>query len=148
MADRGRKSAASLSVVGTSASVIVRLAPPHDLEASQRAIWLTTVNSKPADWFGPEHAPILIEYVRHVATAAVLSKQIEDFDPAWLIDDDGLKRYDKLTGMRAREAGVINTLARSMRLTQQAVIRADAAGTSKARRSGASKPWQTLENGE
>lgn len=146
MADRGRKSAASLSVVG-AVSLVQRLAPPADLTPEQRSVWLVTVNSKPAEWFSPEHAPLLTEYVRHIVTSQVLTKQIEDFDPEWFGDDDGLKRYDRLTGMRAREAGVINTMARSMRLTHQAIYRPDKASLSKG--SGASrKPWQSLDQNE
>lgn len=143
MAQPGRKSAASLSVVGTVTS-LKRLAPPGDLTPDQRSIWLATVNSKPAEWFGDEHMPILREYVRHVVTAEVLTQQIEGFDPAWMADDEGLKRYDRLTSMRAREAGVINTLARSMRLTQQAAYRADKAATLNDKGRGR-KPWQQLE---
>lgn len=143
MAQPGRKSAASLSVVG-SVTTLQRLAPPAELTDAQRQIWLATVNSKPAEWFGEEHLPILREYVRHVVTAEFLTKQIEEFDPAWMADDEGLKRYDKLTGMRAREAGVINTLARSMRLTQQAAYRADKAATLGDKGKGR-KPWQTVD---
>ena len=143
MAQPGRKSAASLSVVGEVTS-LRRLAPAPGLTQAQLQIWLATVNSKPAEWFGDEHAPILLEYVRHVATAEVLSRQIEEFDPAWMADDDGLRRFDKLTAMRAREAGVINTLARSMRLTQQAVYRANKAATLGDAGRGR-KPWQTIE---
>lgn len=143
MAQPGRKSAASLSVVST-VTTLQRLAPPAELTDAQRQIWLATVNSKPAEWFGEEHLPILREYVRHIVTAEVLTQQIDEFDPAWMADDDGLKRYDKLTGMRAREAGVINTLARSMRLTQQAAYRADKAATLGDRGKGR-KPWQTVE---
>lgn len=143
MAQPGRKSAASLSVVGTVTS-LKRLAPPEDLTSDQRQIWLATVNSKPAEWFGDEHMPILREYVRHVVTAEVLTRQIEEFDPAWMADDDGLKRYDRLTGMRAREAGVINTLARSMRLTQQAAYRADKAASLGDKGKG-KKPWQVVD---
>lgn len=108
----------------------------------QRALWLVTVNSKPAEWFGPEHVPLLVEYVRHVETANLLTKQIEGFDPAWMGDDDGIKRYDRLTKMRSRESAVIHQLARSMRLTQQAQYRADKAATLAAR-GGGRKPWQT-----
>lgn len=143
MAQPGRKSAASLSVVGEVTS-LRRLAPAPGLTQTQLQIWLATVNSKPAEWFGDEHAPILLEYVRHVATADVLSRQIEEFDPAWMADDDGLRRFDKLTSMRAREAGVINTLARSMRLTQQAAYRADKAASLGDKGKGR-KPWQTFE---
>lgn len=144
MAQPGRKSAASLSTVVGMVTSLKRLAPPDDLTTEQRSIWLATVNSKPAEWFGDEHMPILREYVRHVVTAEVLTREIDGFNPEWMADDDGLKRYDRLTGMRAREAGVINTLARSMRLTQQAAYRADKAATLNYKGKGR-KPWQTLE---
>lgn len=130
-----------MAVAGVVTS-LTRVSPPRDLTDTQRVIWLATVNSKPAEWFGDEHVPILVEYVRHIETANALTQQIEAFDPEWLKDDDGLKRYDKLTKMRAREAGVINTLARSMRLTQQAMYRADKAGTLGSK-GGGRKPWQT-----
>jgi hypothetical protein len=105
MAQPGRKSAASLSVAGV-VTTISRVAPPQALTDRQRGIWLATVNSKPAEWFGDEHVPMLVEYVRHIETADLLTQQIEEFDPEWLKDDDGLKRLDRLTGMRAREAGL------------------------------------------
>jgi len=144
MQQRGRKSTASLAVAGV-VTTLTRIAPPRTLSDAQRSIWLATVNSKPAEWFGDEHVPILAEYVRHIETAELLTQQIEGFDPDWMKDDDGLKRYDKLTKMRAREAGVINTLARSMRLTQQAVYRADKAATL-SKGGGSRKPWQTVES--
>ncbi len=145
MTQPGRKSAASLAVAGV-VTTITRIAPPRTLTDAQRSIWLATVNSKPAEWFGDEHVPMLAEYVRHIETADTLTQQIEAFDPEWMKDDDGLKRYDKLTKMRAREAGVINTLARSMRLTQQAVYRADKAATMAGKGGGGRKPWQTVES--
>lgn len=146
MIQPGRKSAAALAVVG-EVSVVSRVPPPAELTDSQRALWMETVNSKPAEWFGPEHVPLLLEYVRHVATADMLSRQIEAFDAAWLADDDGLKRLKTLTTMRTKEAQVINTLARSMRLTQQAIYRADKAATLVNRVRGGRKPWQLPEEG-
>src|SRR4051812_26832221 len=112
MAQPGRKSAAALSVVGQLASVS-RVHPPAELTDAQRGLWLETVNSRPAEWFGPEHVALLVEYVRHVSTADVLTQQIQAFDPAWLADDDGLRRMNTLTAMRARETQCITTLARS-----------------------------------
>lgn len=140
MTQPGRKSAASFSVVG-GLSVITRAPPPAELTDDQRALWLATVNSKPAEWFGPEHIPLLLEYVRHVSTAAMLTEQIQAFDPEWMTTDAGLKRMKTLTAMRAREAQVINTLARSMRLTQQAVYRADKAATLTGKVIGR-QPWE------
>jgi len=68
---------------------------------------------------------MLVDYCRHVVKADVIDAQIKQFDPEWLNENDGLKRYDRLLAMAHRESQIINTLARSMRLTHQASYRAD-----------------------
>lgn len=85
---------------------------------------------------------MLLELVRHVSTAAMLTRQIEAFDPKWLTDDDGLKRMKTLCAMRVQEAQIINTLMRSMRLTQQAIYRADKAATLAGKGGRGRKPWE------
>lgn len=141
MAHRGRKSAASLAVVSPEVGA-PRALPPAILTPAQRVVWMETVNSKPSEWFGPEHVPILEAYCRHVVTARTLAEQIETFDPEWIKDDDGLKRFDRILAMHTRETGRVNELARAMRLTQQSIYRADKAATLE-KRGRASKPWQT-----
>lgn len=140
MAQRGRQSVASLavaaSITGTS-----RLAPPANLTAMQKAVWVSVVNARPADWFGDEHVGMLAQYCRHKVQSDLIAQQLECFDPAWLVDDDGLKRYDKLGGMLERETRAMNALLRSMRLTQQSLISKDKTpGKAQGR-----KPWQ-VEN--
>lgn len=141
MAERGRKSTASLAIASPS-SLSVRLAPPADMTAAQKAVWVTVVNSKPADWFGEEHAPMLTQYCRHKVQADLIAQQHEAFDPAWLADDDGLKRYDKLGAMMERETRAMTALLRSMRLTQQSLIRAEKVVHPQGK---GRKPWQ-IEN--
>jgi hypothetical protein len=138
MAERGRKSAASLAVAQT-APLATRIGPPADLTPAQKAVWMTVVNSKPVDWFGDEHGPMLAQYCRHKVQSDVIAQQLEAFDPEWLADEDGLKRYDKLLAMNERESRAMTCLLRAMRLTQQSLIRADKVvkGVSKTR-----KPWQ------
>lgn len=145
MAQRGRKSAASLAVVPVAVGA-PRALPPATLTPAQRCVWLETVNAKPSEWFGPEHVPVLEAYCRHVVTARGLAQQIEDFDPEWLKDDDGLRRYDRLLSMHVRETGRVNEFARAMRLTQQAIYRADKAATL-SNRGRAAKPWQADVDG-
>lgn len=137
---RGRKSAASLAVA-SPLNINPRLAPAPDLTPAQRAVWLAVVNSKPADWFGEEHGPMLAQYCRHKVMADLIAQQQEQFDPAWMTDDEGLKRADKLSAMMERETRAMNALLRSMRLTQQSLIRADKVVNNARGR----KPWQ-LEN--
>lgn len=145
MQQRGRKSAASLAVVGSEIPGITRIPPPMTLSDGERAVWLATVNSKPAEWFGLEHVPLLVNYVRHVVAADVLDGQIRDFDPEWLKGDEGLSRYEKLRKIFRQETEAINRLARAMRLTHQSIYRADKAATLTDRARGR-KPWE--ESGE
>ena len=139
---RGRKSAASLAVVSAEVGA-PRATPPAGLTPAQRMVWLETVNSRPAEHFGPEHIPILESYCRHVVSARLLSEQIEDFDSEWLKDDAGLKRYDKLLAMHVRETGRVNEFARAMRLTQQSVYRGE-----KAVPKVGARPWEFEQDPE
>jgi hypothetical protein len=120
---RGRKSAAALAVVDEACSAGISV--PPGLTAGERVVWMTTVSSKPADWFGSEHVPILVEYVRCVCRAQVIDRQIKAFDDDWLATAEGLVRFEKLTAIAIKTAGMINRLATAMRLTQQATILAD-----------------------
>jgi hypothetical protein len=147
MTQRGRKSAAALAVVREAPSV-VRLRPPAELTAVERSLWLEVVNSKPAEWFGPEHGPLLRGYVKHSIRAQLLDEQIDAFDPEWLKDEDGLKRYDRLLAMREREMRAASSLATRMRITQQGVWRADKAGTLSQQGGGGRKPWQTVDDSD
>ena len=36
-----------------------------------------TVQSTPADWFGPEHIPVLVEYARHVCLGHVVDAELK-----------------------------------------------------------------------
>src|SRR5690606_11135024 len=75
MEGRGRKSTASLTVLKGGAGS--RIEPPKGMAKSQRELWDAVVGSKPADWFGPDNAPLLVEYVRAVDMANKLERQIE-----------------------------------------------------------------------
>src|SRR5690349_15437450 len=119
MAQRGRKSAASLSLGVVTGLPGQRPQPPDELTDEQADLWRAVVTTKPADWFQPDTHPLLSQYVRHVTAARVLATQIDGMDPACLADQEHLQRYEKLLAMRERESRAINALARGMRLTQQ-----------------------------
>jgi hypothetical protein len=139
MDQRGRKSVSSMSIA-SPVQEIRRHAPPEGLSDLETEIWVMVVDALPADWFGRDQLPLLLAYCKHAARAQLLDQEIDEFDPKWLKDDDGLKRYDKLLGMRERETRQITTLARSMRITQQSRTHKDKAG-SMARKGGGGKPW-------
>lgn len=139
-AKRGRKSAASLAVVTPIPGQ--RHAPPDELTDEQADIWRAVVATKPATWFTEDTHPLLMGYCRHVVAGRSLARMIDAFDMALAETEDGLKRYEKLLQMRERESRAMTALARSMRLTQQAQLKAETAATRAASVGGARKPWE------
>lgn len=141
MATRGRKSAASLSVV--VGSIDGRAAAPNDLTAAQRKVWADTVATEAVDVFrGEARLQMLRDYCRHVVEADRLAAVIDQFDMAWLDDDDGVRRYDKLAALRDREARAAADKATKLRLTNQARYTPQAAATASKNAGGARKPWE------
>lgn len=142
MAQRGRKSAASLSI---SRPVPVlsesRLAPPVHLPDAERDVWLQVVNDQPANAFSETHAHLLELYCRHVVLSRVLADEILNFDRSWIADDDGLKRYDKLLAMHERESRAASSAATRLRITRQAIDQQTVA-RSIINAPKAKKPWE------
>lgn len=140
MGTRGRKSSASLAVV--TALPGQRPEPPAELNEAQANEWRAIVGRMPADWFTRETQPLLVQYCRHVVKARLVAKAVDEFDPAWLADEEGLKRYDKLTQIAEREGRAMSSLATRMRITQQSRYNAAAANTASAKAGVAKKPWE------
>lgn len=137
-----RKSAASLEVATRPAiGVSERLSPPLHLSEAERSVWLQCVNDQPADAFTQVHAPLLELYCRHVVNARVIADEVAQFDRAWLADDDGLKRFDRLLAMAEREGRAASSLATRLRITRQAVHEITAARQLK-NAPRTSKPWE------
>ena len=141
MATRGRKSAAALSVV--AGSIDGRPQPPADLTTFQKELWQRTVAAEPLEQFRTAALQQLLrEYCRHAEAAHILAGEIDTFDAAWLADEDGLKRYDRLLAMRDRETKAVADKATKLRLTNQSRYTPQAAATA-AKHSGAPrKPWE------
>lgn len=137
MEGRGRKSAASLTVV--PAGIPARMEPPQGLTESQVAMWREIVAGKPADWFAADNAPLLAEYVRAVDMCNALAFQIgaalagDPVEAALL-----LKGY---LDMRDKEAKRATSIATKLRLTQQSRYTPQAAATAD-RKAGGARPWQ------
>ncbi|MDR5777790.1 MULTISPECIES: hypothetical protein [unclassified Caballeronia] len=143
MAQRGRKSAASLAIAPTVPIALEqRLAPPVHLSDAERAAWLELVNDQPAGAFSATHAPLLEMYCRHVVNARTLADELLNFERAWLARDDGLKRYDRLLAMSERESRAASSLATRLRITRQAVEHPTTAGRAIANQKKAGKPWE------
>jgi hypothetical protein len=139
MQQRGRKSIASLSVV---ADIAGRPQPPAELTEFEAALWQKVTATKPSDWFTADCHQLLIAYCRHASQAAVIDQQIAAFEPVWLAEREGLERYGKLIDIRAKCSGMLNSLSRAMRLTQQSRYGAVKAETHSNRAKTARKPWE------
>lgn len=136
-----RKSAASLEVARPAIGVSERLSPPLHLSEAERSVWLQCVNDQPADAFTQVHAPLLELYCRHVVNARVIADEVAQFNRAWLADDDGLKRFDRLLAMAEREGRAASSLATRLRITRQALDHATVARKVVAM-PRTSKPWE------
>jgi hypothetical protein len=120
MASRGRRSAASFSVISPISDH--RPAPPDELTDEQANEWLAIVDRLPADWFKRETTPLLVALCRHIATARMLSRQIDRIDE--MFEDvlgvaEGVAHLDRLLAMRAREVAGMAAMATKLRLTPQ-----------------------------
>jgi hypothetical protein len=134
MTTRGRKSAASLSVVRADAIEITeRAKPPRDLTPEQAEEWRAVVNRMPADWFPRETHGLLAQYCRHLVAARRVAQLIQSAEAG---DEFDVDEYDKLLKMQEREGRAISSLATRMRLTQQTTY-----DKSKKKPSAARKPW-------
>ena len=141
MAQRGRKSAASIAVRAAPTLSDSRLPAPLHMSDAEQAVWVDVVNDQPASAFSPTHGPLLEMYRRHVVLSRVLADEILNFDRAWLADDDGLKRYDRLLAMHERESRAASSAATRLRITRQAIDQQTVA-RSIINAPKAKKPWE------
>lgn len=140
MAERGRKSAASLSVI--AGSIDGRPSPPADLNKAQSEVWERTVANEAADVFKTAALQQLLkEYCRHVVSAKKLAAMIEATEQMPQMSPDDLADYDRLLKMRDRETKAIADKATKLRLTNQARYTPQAAATA-AKKGTERKPWQ------
>lgn len=126
MAKTGYQSSAELSVISNVVD-INRLPPPVYFENKHKSTWLSIVNNKPADWFGSEHIAMLESLCRHIVMAQELSIMIDAIIISSDLEDEGLKRLEKLQKMHRVQTQAIDNLMRSMRLSHQSIYRADKA---------------------
>lgn len=135
MAARGRKSAASLSVVTSDGiSPVERPRAPRELTAEQATEWREVVNHMPADWFPREAHSLLAQYCRHVVAARRVAQLIDAAEGA---DEFDVEEYDRLLKMQEREGRALSSLATRMRITQQATY-----DKTRKKPKQVSKPWE------
>lgn len=144
MATRGRQSAASQAVsLMSPISQERRIEAPLHASDAERSVWVEVVNDQPAGAFTATHAPLLELYCRHVTNARIIADELMNFDRAWLADDDGLKRYDRLLAMSERESRAASSLATRLRITRQAVDQ-QTVGRALVNQVKTRKPWEVV----
>jgi hypothetical protein len=129
-----RPSTASLSVVPVVA--VSRLAPADGLAPEEAALWAAVVDSKPAEWFGLDSAPLLKEYVRACHMCDLIDAQVK---AALAGGEPG--EVKGFLDMRDKEAKRVASLATKLRLTQQSRYTPQAAATAD-KKAGNARPWQ------
>lgn len=143
---RGRVSGAELAALAAMPTPIEsqsRLACPVHLSDAVQAVWAELVNDVPGGSFTAKDIPLLEAYCRHVVQGRIIADQIESFDPAWLGDDEGLKRFDRLTAIGEREARAASSLATRLRITRQAMVDPKTAGRANSGLKRSKKPWES-----
>ena len=114
----------------------VHLLPPEGLTEEQAQVWRTVVESRSADFFSEDAAPLLEEYCRVVVMCRLLAAQVEAAvaggDPAEL---------KAVLGMRDKESRRMTSIATKLRLTNQSRYTPQAAATA-AKKGGGGKVWQ------
>lgn len=143
MRQHGRKSAAAIA-----AGLVVhgpfgeRPEPPDELTEPQKEIWRRTVASENVEFFKSAAAKgLLADYCRHRQAAEAISEIINSFQPEWLKSKEGCARYESLLKMRAMEARGAASMARALRITNQARYMPNAAARMEKRAATSIMPW-------
>lgn len=143
MAQRGRKSAASLAAVTRIPGQ--RMPPPEELMEEQAEEWRAIVATKPPEWFQRDSQPLLVDYCRHTVICRHLARFIGAFPMDQIITPEGIEQFDGLSKLYDRHSKAVASLAVKLRLAPQSRYEAKVAGTASknaAAGGGASRPWE------
>lgn len=135
MGNRGRVSAAALTVIGPGGiETIRRPEPPAELTDEQAEEWRAIVNRMPAEWFTRETEPLLVQYCRTIVRARRLAQLLNNTEKSEELD---VKEYRDLLRSEAEQSGVLMSLATKMRISQQSTYDK----SKKKPAGGTTRPW-------
>lgn len=100
---------------------------------------------KPSDWFTPEHSEMLARYCEHHRRAERFSQVARKMIARDALTRSDIDDLDKCFEMDEREGRAALALARSMRLTHQAQIRAETPSTKWQNTSATPPSWWDAE---
>lgn len=117
---------------------VQRAKPPTHLSVEAAQVWQDVIDTKPADWFRKDTFPILEEYCESVVMVRRLNQKVGE-----VLSGVVLLELDLLLKIKDREGRRMLALARSLRLTQQAQLKAETAASkaSKVESKGLPEPW-------
>jgi hypothetical protein len=142
MTKRGRISEAE---AGTNvvAGDFGRAEPPSDLNERQTEIWRTITAGEPVEFFNTAVLRgMLADLCRHREAGEKISAIIDSFQPEWMKNSDGAKRYYQLLKMRELETRASGLLATRLRLTNQSRYQPQRAQTMSNNTLKSPKPWE------
>jgi hypothetical protein len=132
MNQRGRKSAASMSVVPfVDVAQQKPTDPPTYLTAEQAEIWRGIVAAMKPSHFPIAVHPLLEVYCGCISRARAIEQQLREVDPK-----TDFKRYKMLTAMQVRESQLLCSLSTRLRLLKPSSSRQDR------HEKPLSKPWE------
>jgi hypothetical protein len=141
MGTRGRKSAASLTVIGPyGLETIRRPGPPECLGDEQAAEWRKVVNSMPADYFPPETHALLEARCCHVVQRRRWAQAI---DHEMKSDEFDMKTYRDLCRSANEESRTIALLDAKLRLAHESTYDRTKLPKRRSRSAGLTPPWET-----
>jgi hypothetical protein len=116
-----------LSVVDKSTVLAIpRAQAPDELNDEEAAEWRAVTNRMPADYFGREHYPTLVQLCRHTIAARRIAQLIEQHLGGEEINP---LVYIKLLRAQKEETTAIVLCERTMRLTHQSNVPANVSRT-------------------
>ena len=140
MAKRGRVSIEELMTPRNPLETIQRPDAPYELGDAEADEWRIIVNSMPADHFMPANYGLLMQLCRHKVAAKTVDQLIVACRKRKKLD---VGEYAALLKIQRAESETINRLLRSMRLTQQSVMRAETTKHPKNGKLLEAPPWAT-----
>jgi hypothetical protein len=120
--------------------------PPDYLTSEQAADWRALVGAFPAERFGPDSVPVLVELVRHQAIARQLDENLAGMRRRILTSDSptGVKQrrmFIQLVRAHAAESQLIAMLSVKLRLADQSKTRKVLAEAERERTPTGPRPW-------
>ena len=131
MDQRGRKSSAEVTTLRPAVPG-ERLPAPTELTPEQAQIWRDVTETKPAEWFQPDTAPILIEYCQLITLSRETVQQLKAAEG---------KDWRELVKIKESLAKSIASLGTKMRLTQQSRYTPQASSTAN-KKANTKRPWE------